>query len=307
VIVVAGLSPAWQQIMRFDGLRLGEVNRARDVARCASGKVVNVAVALAHLRVACDVVALVGGEPGREIDRELATLAIGRSCIQSAAPTRVCTTIIDSQSGRVTELVENAGSVTPDELAEFQTAYAEQAAKARAVVLTGSLPPGAPRTFYFDLLASTKCPAILDGRGPELIASLERRPFLVKPNREELAFTLGRDLKTDAELHSAMRELNDRGASWVVVTAGARPAWASSHGELFRFDVPQMAAVNPIGSGDCLAAGIAWGLAEGKEPCDAIRLGIAAAVENVGQLLPGRLDPQQVRARWATIRAQRVF
>jgi hypothetical protein len=48
MIVVAGLTPAYQQIMVHDTLRPGEVNRARDVRWCASGKVLNVAVALAR-------------------------------------------------------------------------------------------------------------------------------------------------------------------------------------------------------------------------------------------------------------------
>ena len=39
MIVAAGLTPAWQQILRFDALRLGEVNRAVEAHWCASGKV----------------------------------------------------------------------------------------------------------------------------------------------------------------------------------------------------------------------------------------------------------------------------
>jgi hypothetical protein len=48
---------------------------------------------------------------------------------------------------------------------------------------------------------------------------------------------------------------------------------------------------------------VAWGLAEGQQPLDAIRLGIAAGIENVGQLLPARLDPRTVRARAASLAA----
>jgi len=41
VILVAGLTPAWQQILRFDDFRPGEVNRASEVQWCCSGKVLN--------------------------------------------------------------------------------------------------------------------------------------------------------------------------------------------------------------------------------------------------------------------------
>jgi sugar/nucleoside kinase (ribokinase family) len=54
--------------------------------------------------------------------------------------------------------------------------------------------------------------------------------------------------------------------------------------------------VNPIGSGDCLAAGLAWGLARGESLLGAVCLGIAAAAENVRHLLPSRLARQSVDA-----------
>lgn len=306
MIVAAGLTPAWQQIMRFDPLRPGEVNRAIDVHWCASGKVLNVAVALAHLGAPVETVALVGGASGQQIDREFTSLGISRRWIETHHATRICTTLIDVPSARVTELVENAGPVTQGELEQFQNVYAERAAQAQFAIVSGSLPAGAPRTFFRDLLLATPCPAILDIRGEELIAALACRPFLVKPNREELARTLGRELPTDAELHNAMRELHDRGAQWVVVTQGAAPAWVSGQGRLLRISMPEVAVINPIGSGDCLAAGLAWGLSEGQEPHDAIRLGVAAAVENVTQLLPSRLDPELVRARADAILAELV-
>ncbi len=41
-------------------------------------------------------------------------------------------------------------------------------------------------------------------------------------------------------------------------------------------------------------AGIAWGLADGIDLPNSLRLGIAAAAENAGQLLPARLDPEHV-------------
>jgi tagatose 6-phosphate kinase len=306
LIVAAGLTPAWQQIMRFDGLRPGEVNRAIDVHWCASGKILNVAVALAHLGAPAETIALVGGATGEQIDREFTRLGISRRWIETHYATRICTTLIDRRTARVTELVENAGPVTHGELEQFRSVYAERVADAQCVILTGSLPAGAPRTFFRELLLATPCPAILDIRGEELITALECRPFLVKPNRDELAQTLGRELSTDAQLRGAMRELEDRGAQRVVVSQGAGPVWASGQGQFLRISTPEVAVVNPIGSGDCLAAGLAWGVSEGKQPRDALRLAVAAAVENVTQLLPARLDPELVRARSGTILVESV-
>ena len=100
-----------------------------------------------------------------------------------------------------------------------------------------------------------------------------------------------------------MGELNDLGAQWVVVTSGARPAWVAAEGRCWQVASSRVDVVNPIGSGDCPAAGDAWGLTRGETPLDAIRLGIAAAAENVAQLLPGRIDAGRVLARRETVSA----
>ena len=340
-IVVAGLSPAWQQILVLDEFHPGEVNRAREVHWCASGKVLNVAIALAGLSnhnertVNSRVLSVIGPRARQAIEPELAALGVRRRWIETQSETRICTTILDRGGGLTTELVENSPPLLPDEIARFRQAFAEEAANADVVVLTGSLPPVAqpqhvsdslhvgeslrdspvrlgepqPReetrpnepananaiTLYRELLQATPARAILDVRGPELLAALECQPFCLKPNREELGQTLGRALNSDSDLHAAMRDLNEQGAQWVIVTQGAGPVWMSGEGKLYIVEPPRVErVVNPIGSGDCLAAGIAWSIARGCDMPEAVRFGITAAADNVGQLLPARLNRQRV-------------
>jgi tagatose 6-phosphate kinase len=71
VILAAGLSPAWQQILVFDRFTPGQVNRAAQVQWCASGKVVNAARALHALGGPCKTLTAVGGTPGAAIQREV--------------------------------------------------------------------------------------------------------------------------------------------------------------------------------------------------------------------------------------------
>lgn len=303
MIVAAGLSPAWQKILCFDRLALGEVNRAAEAHWCASGKVLNVAVALVHLGAKCRTVCPVGGPAQTPMAKELGDLGVEMSWVQSRSPTRVCTTLIDRASGTVTELVENAPPLDRDELDAFAAAFGEAAAGAQIAVLSGSLPEGTPPDFYRRLLAASNLPAVVDARGPELLAALERRPLIVKPNREELARTLGRRLASDRELVAGMQQLNRAGAAWVVVTDGRKPVWMTSIEKVLQFEPPSVAHVeNPIGCGDCMAAGIAHALAEGRAPADAVSFGMAAATENLEHLLPARLRLEVVRGVAESIR-----
>ncbi|HEY2840287.1 MAG TPA: PfkB family carbohydrate kinase, partial [Pirellulales bacterium] len=199
MIIAAGLSPAWQQILLFDRFTPGEVNRASESHWCASGKVLNVGLGLHSLGAESLTISPTGGPGGEMIEREFRDRGAPLAAIRSTHATRVCTTILDRATRVTTELVEAAPPLSPAELAEFTTRFATAAPQASALVLTGSLPAGTPPTFYRDLLrAAPAVPAILDARGPELLAALDCRPLVVKPNREELGMTFGREIKGDA-------------------------------------------------------------------------------------------------------------
>ncbi|HUY90574.1 MAG TPA: PfkB family carbohydrate kinase [Pirellulales bacterium] len=294
MIVAAGLTPAWQHILRFERLRLGEVNRAAEAHQCASGKVFNVGIALAHLGAECRAISPLGADVAERVRAEFAGFGLEASLIGQAEPTRVCTTLLDDATGAVTELVENARPLSAEILDEFREEFAAHALAADVVVLSGSLPAGTDAAYYLELMERTVGPVVLDARGPELLEALAMSPMFVKPNREELAHTLGRPLDTDRTLRAAMCELVELGAEWVVVTEGAKAVWLASGEASYRLAPLRVArVVNPIGCGDCLAAGLAWGLSLGREPLECVRLGIACAAQNAAALLPGRLDPER--------------
>jgi 1-phosphofructokinase family hexose kinase len=316
MILAAGLSPAWQQTVLLERLQVGEVNRAAEVHWCASGKVINVGLALAALQGALperppeepggesetageepQTLVLIGGMTGQAIADEFARRGVCARWIFSDSPTRVCTTILDRASGATTELVGNAGEIRGEELDAFRQTFREMAPRAEVVVLTGSFPRGAPATLYRELMELTSGRVIIDCQGPPLLAALEARPFVVKPNREELGRTLGLPVTTDAELQAAMRALNERGATWVVVSQGKGRVLIRSASGILSIAPPVVPVVNPIGSGDCLAAGIATGLAAGYDLPEAARFGVAAAAENVRHLLPARIEVPALR-RW---------
>jgi 1-phosphofructokinase family hexose kinase len=307
MILSAGLSPAWQHTLVFDTLRVGQVNRAREANWCASGKVINAARAVrrlaAHDGGALRGLALtvLGGSTGDATRAALAAEGLDTAIVRTQAATRVCTTVIGRAEGSVTELVEEAGALTPEELDAFRARFRMEAASAKAVVLTGSLPAGTPPDFLRTLIEGIAAPVVFDVRGPELLVVLPLKPFLVKPNREELARTVGHSIVGEAALRAAMHEVARQGAAWVVVSQGGDALWVLGDGRFHRIRPLAVETVNPIGSGDCLAAGIAYGTARGLPPLEAIRLGTAAAADNVASLLPGHIDPASVQRRRALI------
>jgi tagatose 6-phosphate kinase len=309
VILSAGLTPAWQQILVFDAFRYGEVNRARQVAWCSSGKVFNAGIAAHHLGGPSVTLAPVGGPPLEQIEREFEEMELPCHFVATRAATRVCTTILDRATGTMTELVEDGRPLSRAELDMFCRAYAEESAKADVAVIIGSLPLRTPVSLYRHLLEKTPCPAVLDFRGEGLLSALDLKPLVAKPNRQELAATIGRGLDSDAALLEAMRSLNHRGAQWVVVTQGGGPVWLSSASQTYRLYPPpveKQEIVNPIGCGDAMAAAIAWAVRDGRPMVEAVRFGIAAAGENLRGLLPCRLDPAKVEQGTKQVRVEKL-
>ncbi len=295
MILTAGLTPAWQQILLFDSFDEGEVNRAREAHWTASGKVFNAGIGVHSLGEPSLTLATVGGPVRTQIDEELDKLGVPWRCVETVSATRVCTTILDRATGRMTELVENGRPLLPEELDAFRQAYAEEASRADVAIVIGSLPRDTPPTFYRDLIERTPCPAVLDFRGDGLLSVLDLEPYVVKPNREELARTMGRPLDSDQDLVDAMRSLNERGAQWVVITQGDGPVWVTSANETYRLEPPKIDnIINPIGCGDAMAAAIASATRQGCAPVEAICRGIAAAADNLTELLSCRLEPRRM-------------
>lgn len=295
MIAAAGLTPAWQQIVELDDFQLGGVLRARAVHWLASGKVTNVAAALGRLGARTRLVSVAGGATGTMLAEDIARRGIDARWTLCAAATRACTTLIDHRSGSTTELVENARPLAASDLENFRAAFMEAARESDVVVFSGSLPQSTPADFPARLLAETNARLILDLRGNELLHALSLAPLIVKPNRSELAATTQKPITNEPELRSAARELIQKGAQWVIVTAGADAVYAFSAERAARLRPIAMPVQNPIGCGDCLAGGLAFGLDQGLEVLDALTLGMAAAAQNVASLLPADIDLGTVR------------
>jgi tagatose 6-phosphate kinase len=295
VILTAGLSPAWQRIMVFDDFKIGEVNRAQNVVHCASGKVLNVAVGLKTLEADVICLSSIGGDSAAAIQHEFAEMEILTHWIETSAKTRTCITVLDQLHQKTTELVENAESITPQELDSWVTHFHQLASQSSLIVISGSLPAGAPATLFSDLLKQHQQPSVLDIRREELVSALLHHPLVIKPNREEVEQTVGRSLSNHDDLVAAAEELRSAGAEWVVVTDGPNPVTIVGPEERCLIPVPTAkTVVNPIGCGDSLTAGIAAAMNEGRSILEAVKWGIACSSQNLESLLPARLNRQQM-------------
>lgn len=157
------------------------------------------------------------------------------------------------------------------------------------VVLSGSLPPGAPDDFYARIRKSfpDDLEVVLDSSGAALSAGLKAGGYaLVKPNLRELAELSGRELESDAAIVAAARSLVDAGRSrWVVVSLGAGGALGVSADHALMLRAPTVPVQSKVGAGDSMVAGLVHGLATDAPPEAMLQQGVAAGAAAV--MTPG--------------------
>src|SRR6185503_10807034 len=108
MILCIGTTPTVQRTMLFDHLAVDEVNRAVEVHEYASGKSINVARVLHTLGEAALAIGFAGGPRGEFLLQELTRETIPHDFEPIERETRLCTTLIDRETGAVTELVEES-------------------------------------------------------------------------------------------------------------------------------------------------------------------------------------------------------
>jgi tagatose 6-phosphate kinase len=296
-ILCLGTTPAVQRVMVFRNLTLDAVNRAATTLEGAAGKSINVAKVLQTLGEHPVATGFLGGDRGEFLRATLAEKNIESDFVTVSTRTRQCVTVIDEAAGTHTELVEESRPVEPADFDKLMTVLRRRVAECRAVVMSGTVVSGGPVNLYFTCTQWAETAgalSVVDGQGTALLEALKARPGLVKPNRSELAATVKGQLKDEAETRRAMREVCERGAQRVVVTAGQEPTLAFDGKIFWRVSSPRIEAVNPIGSGDAFTAGLVARLVRGDDLGEACRWGAAAGAANALTFLPGEVNREDV-------------
>jgi 1-phosphofructokinase family hexose kinase len=309
MILCVTLNPCLDKTLTVPAWQPGDLVRGKAVREVVGGKGNNVARALTRLGRTARPVTFLGGPVGdhcRELlqdDDELEPLVIS-----TAAPTRVIMTVRTEGSPDQTAFFDPDPEVTPGESdALFRGVEAALGAGGiEALTLSGSSPSATTHGLFSDLIAlarSRRVPVFLDTYGPALEAIWGFWPDAIQFNRREAAAhlrTTPQDL-TDARVLSLLDDWSRHGVRCGIVTDGPRAVLAVLGGRHYRAMPPTLAAVNPIGSGDCLLAGIADAWLARLDPEATLRHGLACAVANALVWDAGAIDPHEVRRQEAAI------
>jgi 1-phosphofructokinase family hexose kinase len=304
-------NPALDKTIVLPDFNVGQIHRAREVLTLAGGKGFNFARALQVLGELVRVIAPIGGYAGQQLLALAAQEGLAVDPQPVAADLRTCLTVIDPRADyRLTEIYEQGSSLSIDEWSALVRRVGLASEHADMLVICGSFPLGTPDDGLATLLqqaSSTNIPVLLDTHGSQLAGVLAWRPALLKINQFEAAELLGCRITTPAQALEAAADLQQRGAQSVVISLGAIGVVGRSiDHQSFGWASPPVDAVCATGSGDCLLAGIAAGIARGESLAEAARLGVAAGAANTLVIGAGRLDLQSVERLLSAVQAIRL-
>ena len=315
MITCLGLAPALDVTYGLRSARLGAIHRPEWQLSLPGGKSLNVARALARLGVEAHAIVPVGGSTGAELLALVAELSDSDSdggdgggaggirvdTVDTGVPTRRCITIVDEDSGELTEIYENPPPI-PD------AAWNEIAARLASVsggwlAVSGSVPVHRVEPLAAQVAEATRrgVQVALDVRKEVLDAVFaECRPALVKVNREEAADAVGAGSTPDLT-----HRLRERGAGTAVVTDGAEGSVGEDHRGRWRVRSPR-GGMFTVGAGDSFLAGLLQRLSTGAPLESALRTAAAVAGANTHEPGGAVFDPARAASAESTVSVARI-
>lgn len=313
-ILALGPNPALQRVLGFDGeIKFGGVNRASSCSEYVGGKGQGVALALQRWSPGSSAIAqFLGGDTGNFIEAELTRAGVECVTQQSAAATRICTTLLHAGSGGGTELIDPSGTITASELGGLVDKVGEYSARQRVggLACCGTTPPGSES--LYSSIAEQQLPEetlLLVDSSKGIDSLLESgRVDVLKINVDEAKALTGKscaEAAAAALLGGARAPLRRPGAL-LALTDGPRPAqlYCASQDpsgpgtwKAYKISVPSIECVNAIGAGDVCSAiflhelvaarmAAADGLIQPSVAADAFAWGLAAACARCMQQQP---------------------
>ena len=286
MIYTVTLNPALDKTARVPRFAVDAVNRIAELREDPGGKGVNVSKVIQKLGGQSRALALLGGATGRKIAELLEEAGIDVWAFEATGETRTNLKVVDDEFDTHTDINEPGPAATVAQLDAMRSALVAQLSRGDIVVLSGSLPAGAPVATYAAwarACAAAGAKVFLDADGDALARGLDAVPYLVKPNDHELARLCGKPLDDERAVAAVARTLVEAGVARVVVSMGGRGAVVAEGDRVLLARSPKVRVGSTVGAGDSVVAALAFAEERGMGLVETARLAMGTGAANVMQ------------------------
>ncbi len=286
MIYTVTLNPAIDKTVEIPGFAAGKVNRVQTLREDAGGKGINVSKCLKALGTESVAAVILAGETGNRLTELLKQEGVAVLPVQTSGQTRTNLKIIAPDLGENTDINEPGPQVGQTQLRQLLVRICQRIRPGDIVVLSGSLPVGAPQDTYrlwIERFHELGARVLLDADGACLAEGIQAKPELIKPNETELARLLRRQLETEGQIIAAGRELLAKGVTNVVISLGEKGALFLWQDGFYRAKSLPVSVHSTVGAGDSVVAAMAYGMEKDLTKQEQIALAMAMGAASVMQ------------------------
>ena len=277
MIYTVTFNPAIDYLVYVPELKVGSILRSEKESTFCGGKGINVSLILQELRIDSTATGFIAGFTGSAIEQALGGGIIRTDFVRlKEGLTRINVKI---RSEYETDINGQGPAISENDIKTL-LGKLKGLKQDDILVFAGSIPNTVPSDIYekiMELLSGTGVRFVVDATKDLLLNSLKYRPFLIKPNNDELGeiFSVRIDTPEDAILYAG--KLREMGAVNVLVSMGGKGAvLVDENGKDYYMPAISGKAVNTVGAGDSMVAGFIAGYTQKADYGYALKLGTAA-------------------------------
>ena len=277
MIYTLTLNPALDYTIKLENLYLGKINITKETEILPGGKGINVSTVLKNLEIESIAIGFISGFTGKEIERKLNENNIKTEFIGlENQNSRINIKIIEKT--KETAINTKGPNILKEDIEKLYKKI-EKIEDGDFLVLSGSIPNGIDQDIYEKIcekLKNKNIKIIVDSTNDLLLKTLKYKPFLIKPNKEELEETFKEKIETNEDIVRRAEKLQEMGARNVLISLGGDGAiLITDTKEVYYSKAPKGKVLNTVGAGDSMVAGFIAGYQKNRDYKDAFKMGIA--------------------------------
>lgn len=293
MIYTVTLNPSIDYVVRLESLVTGITNRTTSEEYYFGGKGINVSCVLAELDLESTAFGFVAGFTGEAIEKGIRNDKIITDFIKLEKG--ISRINIKIKAGEETEINCQGPHIEENELLRLLNKV-DRINDGDTIVIAGNVPNTMPDDVYeriLERIKGKKVRIVVDATKKLLLNSLKYKPFLIKPNRQELSEIFETEISTEADIEKYAKELQKLGAQNVLISLGGDGAMLiDEFGEKHKQGVLKEKVINTVGSGDSMVAGFIAGYEKEHSYPYALKLGSACG--NATAFLSGLATKEKI-------------
>lgn len=266
-------------------------NSASITSRDAGGKGINVSRALLESGIDSTAVVVLGEENKQDFSRKLMEYGLRVSEITVGGRIRENITL-HTEGKDETRISFRGFGVDGTLAARVRDAILNEGVAGGIVCFCGRLPDGLGIDTVKSMIAELRglgVRVVVDSKSFSLDDLVECRPWLIKPNGEEIREYTGREVDSLADAANVAESLRVSGIENVMITLGGDGAVLATSDGIYKANSPRVGVRSTVGAGDSAIGGFISAICRGGSYSDA--LGSAVAFGSAACMSDGTQPP----------------